>query len=552
MVRQISGYWRPAEPCALTSNSCLDTASDDGVLCALSHHTAGSFIAGSLIGEYRRRGVIGLHERTSDCGVVCYDAAPRTLILSRDRLGLTPLYYGEHQNCFAFGTRISDVLNALAGDAAPNRRALAALLVDGTALAHDQTCFSGISALPPGVTLIRHDGKNTLLPARDIFDRVESDIDDYRDAVSEFAPRFRAAVVARLDTQGPTAVSVSGGLDSAAIICVAAQAGDVVGINYGVTDAAGDESRYVDALRAAGLRIVDVPFYPSNDGEAIEQAARDSEAPVLDQVPLTLQRAARAAREAGAQTMMLGTWGDQVLAPFPPAHVTHTAPWRVVRHTQLAHAYQQYLSDVSVAHIQRAFVRQALAHRLPAAVRSLRYRMRRNRSIFDTLAREFPALPAELPRTYAAALRQNVTAPDQTDAIAGTTQWGLANHIDVRLPFLDVGLLQFLHGVPEGLVYHGHVLKPLLRDALRGVVPATVLNRRDKGDYTAAIRSGGPPVAASLERLDGLRRLVSHGLLSRASAEKTLARLHRASDIAPAPADLMLLLGVDAWLRIFF
>jgi asparagine synthase (glutamine-hydrolysing) len=537
----------------LTSNGSTDNASADGLFCVALHHLNAAPCAAQLITDYQQQGASGLHNRACDCAAVLFDEKKRTLLLARDRLGLTPFYYAADPDAFAFGTRTADVLNALNHDVAPNRRALAALLVDHTAPARGETYFRGVSTVPPGTTLIRLGNQSAILPAPDLWKGAAPVPLRYQDAVAEFAEKFHAAVVSRVDTAGRTAVLVSGGLDSSAILCTAATAGAVVGINYTAQDAGADESRYVNTLRSAGLLIKDVPFYPTIDLGAIEQAARDSEHPIIDQFPLTLQRAARAAREAGAQTLLLGTWGDQVLAPFPPLYVTRFAPWRFRKHRGLAHAFHQYMLDVPAREIQRSFLRQAAGRRVPAMIRKLRRNQQRRRSMFDSLARDYPA--AQTPRsarTYSEALHHNVLAPAQTEAIAGTTQWGLVNQVDVRLPFLDVGLLRFLNAMPEVFIYHGDRLKPLLRDALNDVVPAVILNRRDKGDYTAAIRSAGPPVAASLGQLDGLRRLVRHGLITPQSAQKTLARLSRQSDIATASDDLILLLGVDAWLRIFF
>ena len=54
----------------------------------------------------------------------------RGVLLARDDLGTTPLYYIANAHGFAFATRIADARAAMPVDTSPNRKALAALLVD--------------------------------------------------------------------------------------------------------------------------------------------------------------------------------------------------------------------------------------------------------------------------------------------------------------------------------------------------------------------------------------------------------------------------------------
>jgi len=56
----------------------------------------------------------------------------------------------------------------------------------------------------------------------------------------------------------------------------------------------------------------------------------------------------------------------------------------------------------------------------------------------------------------------------------------MAHSREVRLPFLDRALVEFGLSIPAAFVYRDGVTKAVLRDAVRGLVPAAVLDRRDK------------------------------------------------------------------------
>ncbi|HEY0672618.1 MAG TPA: asparagine synthase-related protein [Longimicrobiales bacterium] len=552
-MRQFSGVWRREAKFELATGGWVDCAAADGVQVVVLAHTSRSPDAHALLAEYRRAGSEGVRRRASDCGLLVCDQQSHTLMLMRDAVGMTPIYYGTKRGDFAFGTRVTDVAQFLSPfKLTPNRASLAALLVDHDAAPTDRSYFNDVHAVPPGHALIYRRGEVAWLSQVERASAAPPA--SYEEAVAAFAASFRDAVRVRLDSARPNALLLSGGLDSAAIACVAREFGEVIGISYGPQDgSAADESRYLDMLRAHGVRIERVPFYPTIDMTAVEASVRAGETPAFDAVPLTLQRAADAARALSARNLLLGTWGDQVLAPFPPPHHAALPPRRSNALRELAHAYQAYMSDVPVTDIRRALTRQSLRRHAPSWLLAQRRKRRRRKSVFDTLAHEFaPSQVVRERRSYADALYENVYAPAQTEAIAGTTKWGYAHGVEVPLPFLDWPLLQLLATFPSDYAYHEHTLKPLLRSAMRGIVPRELLDRRDKGDYTAAIARGALANRIVLERLEDLSRLVQHGLLSRTAARKTLARLHASSEIALGADELaMILLGLDTWLRLF-
>ena len=549
-MRQISGTIGGDAPPRLNADPCIELAQADGVRVAVLAHTRARHSARALLHAYQQHGPDAVQKLAGDNAVIVLDEPTCTVVLTRDVLGVTPLYYGTAGSVFAFATRIADVLAAPGLERQPDRAALAGLLIDHHGAPDGRTYFQDVYAVPPRGTLVwRAHRLELLTPFQG--NVVEIRPISYQHAVEQFREHLQRAVVNRLDVQRPTAVLVSGGLDSAALISIAARHGAVFGITYGPQDdPAADESRYVDGLRAQGLSIERVPFYPTMDVASFEQSILATEAPAGDVVALTLQRAKHAARARGARVLLLGTWGDQVLAPFPPPHLAALPPWRV---TAAAAPYQRYLADVSRSDIRSALIRQSLRSRAPAWLLRAQRKRRRHASMFDVLAAEFaPAAVRAVPARYGEAVALNVSATAQVEAMASSFKWAQYDGLDARLPFLDAELVQFLTAVPDDVAYHQHRLKPLLRDAMKGMVPDMVLERRDKGDYTAVMQRDLLPVPLVLELLDELRRPIEFGLMSRRSAAKTLAQLGRAANIADRQDEIMQLLSVDTWLRLYF
>lgn len=533
----------------LARDPALGIAEAPGLRVVVLHHMTPTQSADALLERYRFGGVPAVTRRADDSTVMLFDETARVLVLARDFAGITPLYYAANGADFAFGTRIADVVHALPLDVAPNLTSLASLLVYHHGPAAGQTFFEGVCAVPPGHTLVKRGDEITLLPPE--IRGTTPQPWTFVDAADEFRRLLTRAVMRRTQATSRTAVFVSGGLDSSALICLAASAGDVVGIHYGVQrDAAADEYRYIEALRAHGLTIEEVPFLPMIDVATAQRSVLEGEAPVLDLVPATLARAAARSVAADAGTVLVGTWGDQVLSPFPPAHHRAWTPWTVHR---LARAYQRYMTDVPLRDIARALRRHAMRMHAPEFVLQRRRERMRRACVFDVLATRIAEFgPAERIGTYEQAVARNVFSAQALTGIETTAKWATANGIDARLPFLDADLLSFLRCIPDEIAYHEHALKPLLREAMKGTVPEVIRQRRDKGDYTAIMQGESLPRSAVLDLLDGLRRPVQHDLMSPAAARKTLARIERETNIWDGSGVTAMVLGLDVWLRLFF
>ena len=544
----MSGALRDESRFELNAAAGVDLYATPGFTIAVLRHMAGTETARALLDDYRRAGLRAIENRRDDSAVVLFDETSHTLVLARDFVGMTPLYYGSNSSDIAFGTRMTDVITGLGLQAKADRGALANLLVFHDGPLPGTTYFEDVCAVPPGHILVKRGARIAVSGSAPV--PATPGNWSFEEASTEFRRLLHQAVARRMSNTAKTSVFVSGGLDSAALVCLAATCGDVIGINYGIgDDDAADETRYVDALRRSGIPIERVPFYPTIDVASAEQWVQDTEIPVVEMVPLTHGRAAARAVSAAAPTTLAGTWGDQVLAPFPPPRSRALTPWRV---NEQAAAYHKYMTDVAVKDIVRALRRQAIRNRAPDWVLEWRRERRHRRTIFDDLATGTALFgPVSRIRSYRDAVRANVSGASAQQGVETTTKWGVANGVDALLPFLDRDLLQFILTIPDNIAYHEHALKPLLRESMKGIVPDAVLGRRDKGDYTAAMRRHSLPPATVIDMLDGLRRPIAHGFISPANARKTLARIERCSDIWNGSDGIAAVFGLDVWLRLF-
>ncbi|MDZ4731583.1 MAG: asparagine synthase (glutamine-hydrolyzing) [Xanthomonadales bacterium] len=149
-----------------------------------------------------------------------WDTHARQLFLSRDRFGIKPLYYAEHQGGFAFASELKAFRTLPWCDGALDQRVLSATLhsIVGQE-ARDETLLSGVKRLAAGhcMTLTGNDRRVTRWwETGNHLPELPSDLQGQTDA---FRTVFMDACRLRMRSDVPIATSLSGGLDSSAVAC---------------------------------------------------------------------------------------------------------------------------------------------------------------------------------------------------------------------------------------------------------------------------------------------------------------------------------------------
>jgi asparagine synthase (glutamine-hydrolysing) len=119
--------------------------------------------------------------------------------------------------------------------------------------------------------------------------------------------------------------------------------------------------------------------------------------------------------------------------------------------------------------------------------------------------------------------------------------------ISVQAPFLDSEVITAALSVPAAARADPRSYKPLLRVALRGLVPAAVFDRRTKGDYAAEDYLGARAGSHALRNLLRDSRLAALGVIEPGALDGTLDRM--IAGVAVPLGPLNMLLATESWLR---
>jgi len=443
-----------------------------------------------------------------------WDPAAKRLFLARDRLGKKPLYYAVRQGTLYFASELKGLLAhpefQTGLDIDP--RALSDYLSFGYVLT-PKSFYRDVFRLPAAHFAFFAPETGTLetheywrLEEFFLAPRLPNDAA----TKSEFTALLDDAVRLRLRADVPIAMSLSGGIDSAAILeSVARQSvGDITSYSVGFNDPSFDES--VQARETANF--LGIPFEKlSNSDAALEDLVWHADTPLAD-TSISPTHALYAAIGQRSKVALSGDGGDELLAGYETYRAD--ALYRHYRRTPLplqklaARAAQRWLKPsykkVSFDYKLRQFLAASGLSREDAHIWW--------RTIFSAQEKRGLLTPelTEMcegydPATAAAAYFAKVGGAsflDQTqfvdiktwlqdDILVKVDRMSMASSVEVRCPFLDHRLVEFCAQLPNRAKLKGAQKKVILREVLSGRLPESVVHGRKSGFNAPTARDLG-------------------------------------------------------------
>ncbi len=486
----------------------LEVEADDDAALALAAYHAGDLAR--LEGEY---------------ALVIWDGAARCLVAHRDPLGSWPLFRLDTEDGAAVGTSI-EALARLQPAREFDEEYLADFLMwpnPHAELPCERTAIQGVRRILPGRTVqLFADGQVKTSRWWDWDERVEVlGKVDREEAVAELSRRLKRAVKER--ARGTVAAHLSGGLDSSAVVglaqeALAGQPLHTLSLVYDRPSLAG-ERQYIDLVlhQGRGLQSHPVRGEDAADYDWFRSGIPHHEEPYsgLPGAGADELLMAEAAR-AGATTVLSGYGSDEVLdvPPFHIAELLRRGCWVKALREARAWARAQNRGTWTVLR------RYGFEPLCPLLLREgLRTWLRGGRGTWPRLG-WFSVPPWVTPafarkhhmagrgreharRIFAHPMTRSLERNMLETGAGDWARWHLAAPRGMHLshPFQDPRLMGFALGLPARLRCVPGERKPLLRDALRGVVPEPIRTRRDKRGFDDIYGLGLSRNAAHLERM---------------------------------------------------
>jgi asparagine synthase (glutamine-hydrolysing) len=453
-----------------------------------------------ILHAYREWGAACLDRFNGMFTIVIYAPRTRKILIARDRLGVKPCYLWTSPEGFtAIASEIKQ-FTALPGWSArldPQRTFdyLNYSLTDHS----EHTMFAGVGQLRGGECfegsideLADHARRRrrwyTLAPGSAPRSAAE--------AAEQFRDLFTDAVALRLEADVPVGTALSGGLDSSSIVCVASNIlrGNGHGAGQSSFSACADDPRYDE--RQHITRVIEhtgvKPHYTfprlHDFLEALPDVLWHQDEPLGGASIFAEWEVFRLVRQTPVRVTLDGHGADELLGGyhtfFGPVLAGLAARGQIgALHREAAalRATHGYGWGFIATRLADAF----LPSRANALARRLTGRTGPEADWMETQAlgvtpEDVPALlggRARSGRDYSMSQLLATSLPVQ---LHWCDRDSMAHSVESRAPFLDYRLVEFVLGCPDELRVSGGTTKRLQRDAMKGILPEEIRQRRDK------------------------------------------------------------------------
>jgi asparagine synthase (glutamine-hydrolysing) len=502
-----------------------------------------------------------------------WDARCGSVFLARDALGVKPLYLARGSRGWVFASELKAILQMVpelvALDPVALHRYLGLIWCAGA-----RTPLKGVEKVEPGGWVNLHlDGTEDRgswysPPTRSLAVAISG-----REAPDRVQQCLRTAVHRQMLSDVPVGAFLSGGLDSTSVAAFAREVDPAlkcftIQLDEGSGDGFAADLPYARlAAKHLGVPLEVVRIGSTDMASDLERMIFSLDEPLADPAALNVLYISRLAREHGVKVLLSGAGGDDlfsgyrrhralrydgVLAWFPgPVRraLAGLAPRMDSRDPFMRRA-AKYLAGAELSGDAR--IANYFVWAQDSQLRGLY-----TRAFGEAVGPELPIAPLleylhQLPQGLDSlqrmlALEQRFFLPDHN--LTYTDKMSMAVGVEARVPFLDRDLVELSWRIPSSLKQRGRVGKWVLKEAMRPLLPARIIDRPKTG-FGAPVR----------EWVRGeLRELVQDTLSEEALLRRgmfdpsSVARLIRENEAGRVDSSytILSLVCVEIWCRSF-
>ena len=463
-----------------------------------------------LVHLYEEKGDRFVEELNGQFAISLWDARQQRLLLVRDRVGITPLFYQHTGKNFCFASEIKAILALNERAPVLNPQALDQIMTFWSPLS-PETLFRGISEVKPGEMVEYRSGK---INQRRYWDWTFPTPGKFRQAsesslIEELGDLLNDSIRLRLRADVPVGAYLSGGLDSSLLVSMIHRYGnaDLKTFSLAFQEPTLDESSFQSALVGKlGLQHHQVLCRNQDIAENFTRAIWQTELPILRTAPVPMLQLSELVRKQGYKVVLTGEGADEVFGGydiFKEAKIRRfwsqqrNSSWRPLLFKRL-YPYLELSQRQGRAYLESFFGVGLDEPNLPWFSHLPRWRTTALCKVFyskefasslsnDPIAMLRDSLPDNIPQWHSFNQAQYVESKTLLASYLLSSQGDrmqMASGVECRFPYLDHRLIEFAAQLPPRLKMKVLREKYLLKELARGYLPAEIVNRH-KQPYRA-------------------------------------------------------------------
>jgi asparagine synthase (glutamine-hydrolysing) len=422
------------------------------------------------------------------------DTHEQSVMVARDHFGIKPLFYCNHGSSFYFASDTPSLLLLSRMPAKADPAGVYDYLRYGLTDHRPGTLVAGVSQVPAGhYAVVTRETQDAPAFHRFAIDRPPIQNRSVENAASTLRELVLNSVALHLRSDVPVGFCLSGGIDSSTLICAAREAGgpnvDLVAISYFADEDPIDESRWArQAAERAGAQIIPVRIAPDDFAHDMGSLIRAQGEPFMSSSVYAQYRVFAAAHEAGLKVMLDGQGADELFAGYPILVAYRVASLlsqgKLRQAFRLARSAGKFGGETVRRQMMRiigAFLPRVLAEPGVIGGRVAMPPYLASRWFAERGVAGYLKIGGRGPAFLHSKLQDAVELASIPRILRFEDRNSMAWSVESRVPFLIPELYGFAASLPEELlVTNNGEPKAILRTAMRGLVPDSILNRTDK------------------------------------------------------------------------
>ena len=429
------------------------------------------------------------------------------IFLARDRLGIKPLYYAAAGGALLFSSEVRSLLASGRLQPRLSPDSLEAFLTFGSVV-EPSTLVEGVFSVPPGHCLAfpadappaKPSPKPYWIYSDAVLQQEGPPPKTFQEAAKLLRPLLEETVREHLIADVPLGVFLSSGLDSTSLVAL----GSRFQSNLHTFTVVFPEQRYSEArisretAKRFKTRHQEVLLAPDTLVAQLEDAVKSLDQPTMD--GLNTYFVSRAARQGGLKVALSGLGSDEIFGGYSTFVSTPRAAFVAGLGRWIPAPFRRLTAAAAVRIAAGDAVRKAAAawrspEDFPHAYYFTRLLFTPSR-VQRLLAPYFESAEYSRNREYPwrARMRETARQAGRLDSFTSvscfelqsymvntllrdTDSASMANSLEVRVPFLDHRLVEFVGRLPKSVKYTRDVPKSLLVEALSDLLPDEVVGQ---------------------------------------------------------------------------
>ena len=421
-----------------------------------------------------------------------WDKQRKRLVITRDRLGIKPLYYYEDDAGIVFASEVKSILALTGKIFQPDETLIDAYMSMGY-VPGEKTLFKGIKRLLPGHQIIIENNQLQVQQYWDLRFAREADRGEAH-YLAETRALLEDSIRLQLRSDVPLGVFLSGGVDSSAVVAYMHRLGvkDIktfsVAWDYGKDY---NETQYARAV--AGQYGTDHHEYFMSPGDLwgfLPGYIEFMDEPVTEAAAISLYYIAKKTREH-VTVVLSGEGADEVFGGYPIYYYLHWVQRyrklpgvvRAVLNPLLSRLHplaQKYIGLSNKAISESYFGVSFYDEATKQSLYSDRFRAvaaaNRVQGLADVIYRKVSSLDDQAAMQYF-----DIKTWLVDDLLIKADRMSMAASLELRVPFLDHRFMEFSARIPAHYRFKKGIPKYLLKKAMEECLPKDLLYRKKQG-----------------------------------------------------------------------